>query len=55
MVTIPTSMIAPIRAMIDNGVPVSHRARNVPVKASGMVNMMMKGNISDSNCVAITM
>ena len=48
-------MIAPISAMIDSGVPVSHNARNVPVKASGMVNMMMKGNPSDSNCVAMTM
>ena len=31
------------------------KSRNVPVKASGMVNMMMKGNTSDSNCVAMTM
>ena len=54
-VTMPTSMIAPISAMSDSGVEVSHNARKTPVKANGMVNMMMKGNFSDSNCVAMTM
>ena len=47
-------MMAPIRAMSDSGVEVIHNARNTPVKANGMVNMMMNGNSSDSNCVAIT-
>ncbi len=55
LVTIPTSMMAPINAMSDNGVEVIHRAMKTPVKANGMVNMMMKGNFSDSNCVAMTM
>ena len=41
--------------MSDSGVEVSQRARKTPVKANGMVNMMMKGNFSDSNWVAITM
>ena len=50
----PTSMMAPIRAISDSGVEVIHSARNTPVKANGMVNMMMNGNLSDSNCVAIT-
>ena len=50
----PTSMMAPIRAISDSGVEVIHSARNTPVKANGMVNMMMNGNSSDSNCVAIT-
>ena len=54
-VTMPTSMMAPIRAMSDSGVEVIHRARKTPVKANGMVNMMMNGNLSDSNCVAMTM
>ncbi len=54
MVTIPTNMIAPIRAINDKGVEVIHSARNTPVKANGMVNMMIKGYFSDSNCVAIT-
>ncbi len=48
-------MMAPISAMSDSGVEVIHSARNTPVNANGMVNMMMNGNFSDSNCVAITM
>ena len=51
----PTSMMAPIRAMSDMGVEVIHKARKTPVAANGMVNMMMNGKSSDSNCVAITM
>ena len=50
----PTSMTKPIRAMTLISVPVSSRARKPPVKASGMVNMTMKGSRRDWNWATMT-
>ena len=41
---IPDSMTKPIRAITLISLPVIHRAKKPPVKASGIVNMIMNGD-----------
>ncbi|MBK6900928.1 MAG: hypothetical protein IPH09_17295 [bacterium] len=52
--TMPASMIAPITTITLTGVPVRARPYTAPVRASGTVNMMIRGCRKDSNWAAIT-
>ena len=51
---IPVSITKPTRLITDRGIPQISSAAKPPVKASGMVNMTMKGDFKDWNCATIT-
>ena len=44
LTTTPASIKKPSMAIMEMGLPVSHKARRPPVKARGMVNMTIKGD-----------
>ena len=52
---IPANIIKPINAIIFNVSPKSRNAQMLPTPASGIVNKIVNGWRSDSNCEAITM
>ena len=52
--TTPISMISPSTATTDIPTPVMNSASRLPVKARGMVNIMINGVFSEPNCAAIT-
>ena len=50
----PTSKTNPIRETTLTGIPAKNKARNAPVKASGMVNITINGERRDWNCATMT-
>ncbi len=50
----PVSMMKPMRDTTLTSMPQSSRARKPPVKASGIVNMTMKGDLRDWNWATMT-
>ena len=52
--TTPISIISPSTATTDIPTPVMNSIKRLPVKARGMVNIMINGVLSEPNCAAIT-
>ena len=52
--TTPISMMSPSTATTEMPTPVINSKSKLPVKARGMVNIIMNGVLSEPNCAAIT-
>ena len=54
LTTIPASIMSPMSTTTLIVVPVNKSPRALPIRPSGMVNMITSGCNSDSNCEAMT-